>query len=75
MTRDAEIVQALRIERRARRISGRSIARQLGVHSSTLSNWEYGRYPPGADDLERWCRALGFRLMLEPAAELAAYQG
>lgn len=75
MTRDAEIVQALRIERRARKIPLADLAQRIGVAIATLCKWELGECSPSAFHLQCWCQALGFRLALEPAAELAAYRG
>lgn len=75
MTRDCEIVNALRIERRARRMSLREVGRRLDVCGCTVSHWESGNHQPSARDLERWCGALGLRLALEPAVETTAYRG
>lgn len=75
MTRDVEIVRALRIERRARKMSIDALASRVGVAISTVCKWELGEASPTAFHLQCWCEALGFRLAIEPAVELTAYRG
>lgn len=75
MTRDCEIIRALRIERRARGVTLNEMAERVGVAIATVCRWELGEVSPSAFHLQCWCQALGFNLALQPAVETTAYQG
>ena len=42
----AKFAQEMRLKMAEQRISGRAIARQLGVHENSVSNWKAGRALP-----------------------------
>lgn len=54
--------QKIRALRRGRRITLKALARDLGVHFTTVSAWERGRTEPDLEALTRLAALLGVRL-------------
>jgi transcriptional regulator with XRE-family HTH domain len=52
----------MRIARMRRHIEQEDMATQLGVSSSTISNWENGRTSPKVSNLLAWAQITGFNM-------------
>lgn len=45
-------------------ISYRNLAKNIGTHNTTITEWKHGRGSPRLSDFEHAVRALGYRLVL-----------
>lgn len=71
----ASFGERLRAARKERGLSGPELAEQIGVSAQVVSEWERGRYMPGADKLpvlasgralfRKW-KPRGKKVLLEP---------
>ena len=61
-----ELTQVLRSERVRQGLWQVELAQRLGVHQSTLSQWETNTVVPSVPYLAQWCEALGMRLAVIP---------
>ena len=59
----------LELERRQVRLTQAALAREAGIHPTTVSQIESGRVHPSASELERFASVLGFE---NDPADLAA---
>jgi len=50
----------LELERRQARLTQAALAREIGIHPTTVSQIESGRVRASASELERFADALGF---------------
>jgi len=66
MTGNFPIIEELRVRSRALGLDLKEIGRRCGVAETSLRAWEKGAASPPTDTLERWARALGFRIALLP---------
>lgn len=57
-----EIGARIRAQRAAREMTGRSLAKAVGVPPTTVTVWERGRVVPGGRSLVLLARALGCRV-------------
>ncbi|MEV0646054.1 helix-turn-helix transcriptional regulator [Phytomonospora sp. NPDC050363] len=60
------IIDALRLARERRGISGTELGRIAGVGNGQIRRWESGDEVPGFLGLEKWTAALGLRLTVVP---------
>lgn len=54
---------ALAKERRRQRVRQTDVAELVGVHESTIGEWERGDASPELKYLRLWCKALGVRIL------------
>lgn len=64
-------IMALRQQRLDRGIKQIDVAEQLGIHRSSLCQWETGVSAPSTFDIwNRWAEAIGFDPIIAEAPEL-----
>jgi len=66
------VVGRLRAKRERRGVTLRDLADQIGVHFTTLQQYETGKTIPSLRALERWCAALDCALDVRDAALMDA---
>jgi len=66
------IARQLRAARLTARRTQQSIADEIGVNQSNVSDWENGVTVPMLSSLRSWARALGHTVVLAPMSERAA---
>ena len=66
MTGNFPIIEELRMRGRALGLDMGEIGRRCGLAETSLRAWEKGKAAPSPDALERWAKALGFRIALLP---------
>jgi len=66
MTGNFPIIEELRMRGRALGLDMGEIGRRCGLAETSLRAWEKGKASPSPDALERWAKALGFRIALLP---------
>lgn len=71
MTGNFPIIEELRMRSRAQGLDLKEIGRRCGVAEASLRAWGKGAAAPSADALDRWARALGFRIALLPVDAVA----
>lgn len=57
----------LRVLRQATGHSRSHVAERLHVAPSTISMWELGHRQPTFETVEKYCRAIGFKVHIGPA--------
>src|ERR1051325_6022289 len=65
MTGNFPIIEELRMRGRALGLDMGEIGRRCGLAETSLRAWEKGKASPSPDALERWAKALGFRIAVD----------
>jgi transcriptional regulator with XRE-family HTH domain len=56
--------------RKSQGITQYALAKRMGVHQTSLRQWELGTYTPAATVLPKWADALGYELTLKAKAPI-----
>lgn len=60
------MIATLRLQRKAKGLSFRSVGRRVGVSKSLVCAWEHGQREPSPLRLIQWAEALDFDVVLRP---------
>jgi transcriptional regulator with XRE-family HTH domain len=63
------IIPELVALRKSQGITQYALAKRMGVHQTSLRQWELGTYTPAATVLPKWADALGYELVLHPKSQ------